>query len=72
MPIFGYAALLWILGIVLSVVFSILKLTGNVAWGWGWVAAPVLAASAFGVLVLGLLWLAIRQVNSEERPGEQR
>lgn len=71
MPIFGYAMLLWILGAALSVAFSILKLTGSVAWGWGWVAAPVLVASAFGMLVLGLLWLAIEGVNNEERPGRK-
>ncbi len=68
MAAFGYVVLLGIFGVVLSVVFSILKLRGVLFWGWGWVTAPVLGASALVALFLGLLWLAIRQVNSEKRP----
>lgn len=48
------------LGALLAIVFTVLKLTGHIAWSWVWVLAPVwiplgLACTIFlfAVLVLG-------------------
>jgi hypothetical protein len=40
------------LGGVLFVVFLILKLTGNIAWSWWWVTAPLWGPVALGILVV--------------------
>ena len=40
---------------VLTIVFIVLKLTGNIAWSWWWVLSPVWAPVAFGLLVIGVI-----------------
>jgi hypothetical protein len=54
-------------GMVLFVVFLVLKLTGKIGWSWWWVTAPlwggfavILAILAVFGLVLGVWWLIAR------------
>ena len=65
---------------LLTVVFTILKLTGQIAWSWWWVAAPLWAPLAFlgiAFLVMFVFYLFV-EVNSyiaerkatEEKPEE--
>lgn len=42
---------------VLTIVFIVLKLTGNIAWSWWWVLSPLwipfaLIAAIFGIVLL--------------------
>lgn len=37
---------------ILFVVFLVLKLTGNIAWSWWWVTAPLWIPIAFVLLLL--------------------
>ena len=39
---------------VLTIVFIVLKLTGNIAWSWWWVFS-IWAPVAFGLLVIGVI-----------------
>ena len=41
---------------ILFLIFLVLKLTGNIAWSWWWVTAPLWGPFA---LVIGLVILAI-------------
>lgn len=44
-------------GTVLFLIFLVLKLTGNIAWSWWWVTAP-LWGSAILVVAFVLIFLA--------------
>ena len=45
------------LGMVLFLIFMTLKLTGNIAWSWWWVASPlwIPVLLVIGVIALGVL-----------------
>lgn len=45
----------WPVGLILFVVFLVLKLTGVITWSWLWVTAPlwIPLALAFAVLLVG-------------------
>ena len=42
---------------VLTIVFVVLKLTGNIGWSWWWVLSPLWLSASFVVLCLVLLVL---------------
>ena len=44
---------------LLTIVFIVLKLTGNIAWSWWWVLAPIWIPWAIGGILLLLTLLAI-------------
>lgn len=46
------------LGTVLAIVFTVLKLTGAIAWSWWWVLVPVWGPIALVVAVF-LVWALI-------------
>ena len=50
------------IGSVLTLIFIILKLTGNITWSWFWVVSPMLIGPA--ILLLLLLFLGIIGVVS--------
>lgn len=49
---------------LLTIVFIVLKLTGNIAWSWVWVLSPILISAllviAILLIVLGLAAIATR------------
>lgn len=45
------------LGVILFVVFLVLKLTGVIDWSWWWVTAPLWAGLAVGIVIIGVLVL---------------
>lgn len=53
--------------VLLQAALIILKLTGTVAWSWGWILSPVIAATVFQVLfmigVLGFLGFVAKQTR---------
>lgn len=42
---------------VLTIVFIVLKLTGNIAWSWVWVLAPLWGPFAFILLMIICVFL---------------
>ena len=49
----------WIFLILLTIVFTVLKLTGLVAWSWWWVLAPIWAPVLFGTVFLTIVLISI-------------
>jgi hypothetical protein len=43
------------LGTVLTLIFVVLKLTGNIAWSWWWVLSPLWIGGAFILVLLVVL-----------------
>jgi hypothetical protein len=46
-------------GTTLFIVFLILKLTGNISWSWLWVTSPLWIPLAVGVLLIGVIGVAL-------------
>ena len=46
---------------ILTVVFIVLKLTGNIDWSWFWVCSPMIAPivlyATFAILAFPVLWI---------------
>lgn len=62
------------LGVILFVVFLVLKLTGVIAWSWLWVTAPLWIGFALFVvmfLVIGL-FAAGALARTQSRTGPRR
>jgi polyferredoxin len=49
---------LWSLGLVVAIIFFVLKITGVVGWSWWWILSPLLFALGLSI-VLPLLYLFI-------------
>ena len=49
-------SILW----MLTIVFIMLKLTGNITWSWWWIASPILIPFIAALLLLWALFLADR------------
>jgi len=45
------------LGMVLFLIFLILKLTNTITWSWWWVAAPLWIPLAIGIVVATIIHL---------------
>lgn len=45
-------------GTVLFLIFMTLKLTGNIAWSWWWVAAPIWIPVVAVVVILAVVFVA--------------
>lgn len=43
------------IGTVLTIIFVVLKLTGNIDWSWWWVLSPLWIVGAFILFLLVLL-----------------
>lgn len=67
------------LGVLLTVLFVGLKLTGHIAWSWWWVLSPLWIPFAFvfgiaGIILLGagILWLTVALIewvtSDKEKP----
>ena len=52
---------------VLAILFIWLKLTGQIAWSWLWVLAPLWMPFPLVVLVVGLIVLGIAMSNKLNR-----
>ena len=46
---------------ILTIVFIVLKLTGNIDWSWFWVCSPMIAPivlyATFAILAFPVLWI---------------
>ena len=54
------------IGMVLFIVFLILKLTGTIDWSWWWVTSPLwipLAAAAVIIGILGVIAIIIEKFS---------
>ena len=52
------------IGMVLFIVFLILKLTGNIDWSWWWVTSPLwipLATLVAVLLIVGIIGQALKK-----------
>jgi len=45
------------IGMVLFIVFLVLKLTGTIDWSWWWVTSPLWIPFAVAVVILGVVGL---------------
>lgn len=43
------------IGMVLFIVFLILKLTGTINWSWWWVTSPLWIPLALGGVIIGII-----------------
>ena len=43
------------IGMILFIVFLVLKLTGTIDWSWWWVTSPLWIPLALGGLVIGIV-----------------
>lgn len=43
------------IGMVLFIVFLILKLTGTINWSWWWVTSPLWIPLALGGIIIGII-----------------
>ena len=43
------------IGIVLFIMFLILKLTGTIDWSWWWVTSPLWIPLALGGVIIGII-----------------
>ena len=43
------------IGMVLFIVFLILKLTGTIDWSWWWVTSPLWIPLALGGIIIGII-----------------
>lgn len=59
------------LATVLTIVFVVLKLTGNIAWSWWWVFSPILISWALFLLIV-LIGLTVLAVMRARETDEQR
>ena len=47
------------IGMILFIVFLILKLTGTIDWSWWWVTSPLWIPFALGGLVIGVIGIIV-------------
>lgn len=52
--------------IMLTIVFIILKLTGNINWSWIWVLAPIWIYAAGFLLLMSLLGILTAMLANEK------
>jgi hypothetical protein len=45
------------IGMILFIVFLVLKLTGTIDWSWWWVTSPLWIPFAAAVVILGIVGL---------------
>lgn len=45
---------------LLTIAFIVLKLTGVIAWGWGWVLSPLWISAAAAVLWIVIVVVVVR------------
>jgi hypothetical protein len=43
------------IGMVLFIVFLVLKLTGTINWSWWWVTSPLWIPLALGGIIIGII-----------------
>lgn len=43
------------IGMVLFIVFLVLKLTGTINWSWWWVTSPLWIPLALGAVIIGIV-----------------
>ena len=43
------------IGMVLFIVFLVLKLTGTIDWSWWWVTSPLWIPLALGGIIIGII-----------------
>jgi len=43
------------IGMILFIVFLILKLTGTINWSWWWVTSPLWIPLALGGIIIGII-----------------
>ena len=43
---------------ILTIVFIVLKLTGNIAWSWWWVLSPIWISILLTIGILGIVVVA--------------
>jgi hypothetical protein len=43
------------LGMVLFIIFMVLKLTNNIDWSWWWVTCPLWIPILIGILIISIL-----------------
>jgi hypothetical protein len=43
------------IGMVLFIIFTVLKLTGNIDWSWWWVTSPLWIPVALVMVISGLI-----------------
>lgn len=57
------------LGTALTVVFTVLKLTGVIEWSWIWVLSPVwiIALIDIGVIIIGIVVLKVMESRTRTK-----
>lgn len=57
------------LGTALTVVFTVLKLTGVIEWSWIWVLSPVwiIALIDIGVIIIGIVILKVMESRTRTK-----
>lgn len=46
---------------LLTIVFIVLKLTGNIDWNWWWVLSPIWVSLLFVLIVIGIALLIAKR-----------
>jgi hypothetical protein len=41
------------IGMILFLIFMVLKLTGNIDWSWWWITAPLWIPIGFALIIMG-------------------
>lgn len=52
------------IGMILFIVFLILKLTNNIDWSWWWVTSPlwISAGLLFVILIIGIIVIVLKDI----------
>lgn len=52
------------IGMILFIVFLILKLTNNIDWSWWWVTSPlwISAGLFFVILIIGIIVIVLKDI----------
>lgn len=48
---------------VLTIVFIVLKLTGNITWSWWWILSPLWGGIAFILVLIGIIAVLTKSSN---------
>lgn len=59
------------IGTVAALTFTVLKLTGVIAWSWWWVLAPLWIPAAVVLLILLVLGVAVLVASKETGRGRR-
>lgn len=55
---------------VLTIIFTVLKLTGLIDWSWWWVISPTLISLGFcAIVILGIFLAAVIESDSTKKGG---